>query len=63
VAVGVIFCGSAIAWSVLGGSIVQRTGEFDQRLAKQVEKLWGGRHAQVAPHAHPAFDRPEVRAG
>jgi Inner membrane protein CreD len=51
VAVGFIFCTSAVAWSILGGSIVQRTGESDQRLAQEVEKLWGGTHSQVAPQA------------
>ena len=50
-AVGMIFGASAVAWSILGGSIVQRSGESDQRLAQEVEKLWGGRHAQVAPQA------------
>lgn len=51
VAVAMIFCASAVAWSILGGSIVQRTGESDQRLAQEVEKLWGGTHSQVAPQA------------
>ena len=50
-AIGFIYLGCAIAWSVLGGSVVSRTGEYDQRLAAEVTRLWGGRHVQVAPAA------------
>src|SRR5262249_20914925 len=50
-AVGFIFCCSAIAWSTLGASVVARTGESDQRLAKEVAQLWGGHHEQLAPTA------------
>jgi len=50
-AVGFIFCCTAIAWSVLGTSIVQRTGEADERLAQEVARLWGGRHDQQSPRA------------
>jgi inner membrane protein involved in colicin E2 resistance len=35
----------------LGGSVVQRTGESDARLAHEVAQLWGGKHDQVAPDA------------
>lgn len=50
-AVGFIFCCTAIAWSVLGTSVVQRTGETDDRLAQEVARLWGGRHDQQSPRA------------
>lgn len=48
-AVGFIFCCTAVAWSILGSSVVQRTGESDERLAQEVARLWGGRHDQQAP--------------
>jgi inner membrane protein CreD len=50
-AVGFIFFCTAIAWSTLGASVVARTGESDERLAKEVAQLWGGHHEQVAPGA------------
>src|SRR5262245_43515923 len=43
---------------VLGGSVFQRTGEFDGRLAQEVAQLWGGRHDQHAPTV--AIARPRV---
>jgi hypothetical protein len=50
-AVGFIFCCTAVAWSILGTSLVQRTGESDERLAHEVARLWGGHHDQQAPRA------------
>lgn len=50
-AIALIFCASAVAWSILGGTLVGRTGESDERLAQEVAQLWGGRHNQVAPSA------------
>ena len=58
IAIGLIYCCSAIAWFVLGGTIVGRTGESDSRLADEVAQLWGGRHNQVAPTAQ--IERPRV---
>jgi hypothetical protein len=55
-AIGFIFLCAAVAWSTLGASVVSRTGESDERLAKEVARLWGGRHDQVAPTA--AVERP-----
>ena len=57
-AIGFIYCCTAVAWSVLGGTIVGRTGESDSRLAEEVTRLWGGRHNQVAPTAR--LQRPRV---
>ena len=57
-AIGFIYCGTALAWFVLGGSIVQRTGDSDERLAREVAQLWGGHHAQVAPDAW--IERPRL---
>jgi len=44
------------AWLVLGGSIVGRTGETDERLGAEVARLWGGRHEQAPPAA--SVERP-----
>ena len=55
-AIGFIYCCTAVAWSTLGASVVVRTGESDDRLAKEVAQLWGGRHEQVAPTV--TIDRP-----
>ena len=51
IAIGVIYMGCSIAWFILGGSLVSRTGESDQRIATEVARLWGGRHTQIAPSA------------
>ena len=56
VAIAFIFAGCSFAWSVLGSSIVVRTGEFDSQLSKEVALLWGGAHVQRAPVA--AVPRP-----
>ena len=50
-AIGFIFVCTAVAWSVLGGTVVERTGERDGRLSQEVAQLWGGHHVQVAPQA------------
>ncbi len=55
-AIGFIFVCAAVAWSVLGGTVVNRTGESDTRLSQEVAQLWGGHHLQVAPQA--AVRRP-----
>jgi hypothetical protein len=55
-AIALIFAGSSVAWTILGSSVLARTGEFDGRLAQEVELLWGGAHRQVAPDAW--IDRP-----
>ncbi len=58
VAIALIFCCSAVAWFVLGGTIVSRTGESDSRLAQEVAQLWGGRHNQIAPTVE--IQRPRI---
>jgi hypothetical protein len=50
-AIGFIFVCTAMAWSILGSTVVGRTGEMDGRLSQEVAQLWGGRHVQVAPQA------------
>ncbi len=50
-AIALIFLGASIAWTVLGSSLVARTGQFDDRLERDVELLWGPPQRQVAPDA------------
>lgn len=56
-AIGFMFCCTAVAWFILGTSVVDRTGESDERLAQEVAKLWGGHHDQQAPRA--SVERPK----
>ena len=63
VAVALIFVGTSIAWSVLGSSLIARTGQFDGQLGHEVQLLWGGQHRQVAPDAwilRPVVDTETV---
>jgi hypothetical protein len=50
-AIALIFFGASVAWTVLGSSVLARTGQFDSRLEREVQLLWGGPHRQVAPNA------------
>ena len=58
VAIALSFAGASIAWSVLGSSLMVRTGENDSQLGREVQLLWGGQHRQVAPDAW--IQRPVV---
>lgn len=48
-AIALIYVTAAVAWLVLGTSVVARSGEFDGRLSSEVALLWGGSHTQTAP--------------
>src|SRR6188472_3634633 len=48
-AIALIYVTAAVAWFVLGTSVVARSGEFDGRLSSDVALLWGGPHTQTAP--------------
>ncbi|HKY21455.1 MAG TPA: inner membrane CreD family protein [Vicinamibacterales bacterium] len=50
-AIALIFLGTSLAWAVLGSSLVARSGEFDGRLEREVQLLWGRPHRQTAPNA------------
>ncbi|HZI94793.1 MAG TPA: inner membrane CreD family protein [Patescibacteria group bacterium] len=50
-AIAFIFACTCLAWFILGASVVVRTGESDQSIAREVEQLWGGQHVQIAPAA------------
>ena len=58
VAIGLIYICVTLAWGVLGGSLIARTGEYDSRLEREVALLWGGHHVQVAPDAW--VERPGI---
>ncbi len=49
--IGFIFLCTAVAWFILGGTVVARTGEQDESLRQEVARLWGGTHLQTAPTA------------
>ena len=51
VAILAIFCCSTVAWLILGVSVGHRTGVYDYQLDTEVQRLWGGRHMQLAPQA------------
>ena len=57
-AVALIFVGASAAWTILGSSVLQRTGQFDGRLEREVQLLWGGPHRQTAPDAW--IERPST---
>jgi hypothetical protein len=48
-AIAAIYVIAALAWFALGTSVVARSGEFDDRLSRDVALLWGGPHRQRAP--------------
>jgi hypothetical protein len=50
-AIALIFFATSAAWSLLGSSLLARTGQFDHRLEQDVRLLWGAEHRQVAPSA------------
>src|SRR3954468_11243157 len=58
IAIGFIYVCATLAWAVLGGSLMARTGEFDGKLSHDVALLWGGKHVQAAPEAR--VERPKM---
>ena len=62
-AIAVILIGTSAGWTILGSSLIARTGRFDGRLEPEVQLLWGGPHRQVAPNAwilRPGIDTETV---
>ncbi len=51
VAIGLIWLGCAIAWMLLGSSLVVRSGDMTRSLQNDVAKLWGTPIAQQPPAA------------
>jgi hypothetical protein len=56
VAIAAIYAVATLASFTLGTSVIERSGEFDNRLAGEVARLWGGRHVRLAPAI--AVERP-----
>jgi inner membrane protein involved in colicin E2 resistance len=59
-AITFIFFGASAAWMLLGSSILERTGQFDERLEREVQLLWGAPQHQTAPSAWIPYDDVEV---
>jgi hypothetical protein len=57
-AIGLIFVGACVGWSILGSSLTFRSGQFDSRFEQEVQLLWGAPHRQIAPSAW--IDRPGI---
>ena len=57
-AIALIYFVAAVAWFVLGTSVIARSGEFDDRLSSEVALLWGGPHSQAAPDLW--FEQPRT---
>ncbi|MEZ5331948.1 MAG: inner membrane CreD family protein [Thermoanaerobaculia bacterium] len=57
-AIGFIFCCSAVAWFVLGGSVVHRTGGSEDAITPEVAGLWGDRQAQPPPTLSYSVEQP-----
>jgi hypothetical protein len=51
IAIGLVWLGCAIAWVVLGSTLVVRSGEVSSELTSEVHQLWGGPMAQRPPSA------------
>jgi hypothetical protein len=49
--IGFIWAGCAVAWILLGSSIVERTGGADGNLRGEVYRLWGTPQRQLTPQA------------
>lgn len=49
IAIFFIFMLITVAWTVLGGSLSQRTGRLSSRLHSEVISLWGSPQTQVSP--------------
>src|SRR4051794_28506473 len=58
IAIGFIYVCATLAWAVLGGSLMARTGEFDSKLSHDAGLPWGGKHVQAAPEARG--ERPRM---
>jgi hypothetical protein len=49
--IGFIWLGCAVAWSILGSTIVARSGTASSGLAHEVQQLWGPELRQAPPRA------------
>jgi hypothetical protein len=49
--IGLIWAGCAIAWVILGSTVVVRSGDTSSALTEEVHLLWGPPHTQSPPRA------------
>jgi hypothetical protein len=56
-AVALVWMGCALAWLVLGATLVHRSGETSGELTNEVDKLWGPPLTQSPPSA--SYQQPE----
>jgi hypothetical protein len=59
IAIGLVWLGCAIAWVVLGSTLVVRSGEVSSALTSEVHQLWGGPMAQQPPSAQLVTESPK----
>jgi hypothetical protein len=52
VAIVFIFCSASVAWMILGGTLVQRTGESDASQRQKLTAQWGSAQVQLAPQVN-----------
>lgn len=57
IAVGVIFCGAALAWMILGDTLVARTAESDSTQRERLSAQWGSPQTQVSPRVYSRAGR------
>jgi len=48
-AIVLIFCGTTVAWSILGATVYSRTYGRSKELGEKLESNWGGKHFQRPP--------------
>jgi hypothetical protein len=51
-ALGFIFCSASLAWMILGGTLVQRTGQSDASQREKLTSQWGSAQTQLAPQVN-----------
>lgn len=59
-AIGFIYLCTTIAWATLGGTLLSRTGDRQERLRGQVASTWGAAHRQLPPVLEPLPSRTPV---
>jgi hypothetical protein len=62
IAIGLVWLGCAIAWVVLGSTLVVRSGDVSSALTNEVHQLWGGPMAQQPPSAQLVTEGPKREA-
>ena len=58
IAIVLVYLCTAVAWGILGGTILQRTYSSDRQLSDEVGQLWGTAQNQGAPSFYYETTRP-----